>query len=59
MTQENLLERLKEIRKNDNLRNVELQKELIQKLFPKTTENLIRLIKCYKCILWSTFRQCW
>lgn len=41
MTQENLLERLKEIRKNDNLRNVELQKELIQKLFPKTTENLV------------------
>lgn len=41
MNQENLLERLKEIRKNDNLKDVGLQKELIEKLFPKTTENLV------------------
>lgn len=41
MNQENLLERLNEIRKNDYLKDVGFQKELIEKLFPKTTENLV------------------
>lgn len=41
MNQENLLERLKEIRKNDSLKDVGFQKELIKKLFPETTENLV------------------
>ncbi|ELM3645124.1 hypothetical protein [Flavobacterium psychrophilum] len=41
MNQENLLERLKELRKNDNLKDVGFQKELIEKLFPETTENLV------------------
>ncbi len=41
MEQANLLERLKQIRKNDTLNDVAFQKELIEKLFPNTTENLV------------------